>query len=133
MNKWDARFYSLAKEVAMWSKDENCQVGCVAVSTDHRQFTVGYNGYPKGYPDTQPLDKALVTHAELNCILNARVNITGWNMYCTKAPCVPCAKAIATSGITALICPAPTGSWTSEQEKATILLRTLNIHVRFVL
>ena len=72
MTNWVERFHSLAKEVATWSKDPDCQVGAVVVSPDRRLFTAGYNGFPAGIQDkknrlsTKSVKNYYTVHAEIN-------------------------------------------------------------------
>jgi len=134
MDKWTKRFMALAQEAASWSKDPDCKVGAVIVSTDKRLFTVGYNGFPTGiYDGYTMMDKdkklALTVHAEVNAIVNARRDLTGWTMYCTKAPCLDCAKAMIQAGITTAHCPEPkiSSSWYEENMQALGLLNAAGI------
>jgi len=129
--KWDIRFLRLAyREVAQWSKDPDEKVGCVVVSPDRRQVTFGYNGFPIGVADSRErLDdketkNQLSVHAELNAILNARRDLTGWTLYVTKAPCVDCAIAIIQAGITRVVCSGidPSSRWASNQQEARKIL-----------
>lgn len=125
--KWDIRFLRLAsREVAQWSKDPNKQVGCIIVSPDRRRVTFGYNGLPQGVADTDErlgdveVKNRLSVHAELNAILNARTDLTGWTLYVTEPPCVDCAKAIIQAGVARVVCPSgdPTSKWYASQEEA---------------
>lgn len=134
--KWDMRFMRIAKrEVATWSKDPDDGVGCVIVSLDRRQMTTGYNGLPQGLADTpgrlndKEIKNRLTVHAELNAILNARTNLTGWSLYVTKPPCVDCAKAIMQAGIIQVICPniVKTSRWFDDQLLARILLEEAGV------
>jgi len=134
MDKWTERFMALAEEAASWSKDPDCQVGAVIVSPDKRLFTVGYNGFPTGiYDGYSMMDKdkklELTVHAEVNAIVNARRDLTGWSMYCTKAPCSDCAKAMIQAGIAMVHCPEPkiNSSWYEENTQALGLLNAAGI------
>jgi len=126
MDKWDDRFIHLAREVSTWSKVLHSQQGCVAVSPSKRQFTVGYNGLPSNYPDRK-MDISNTIHAEVNCIINAKRALDGWTLYVTKAPCLDCAKVIASAGITKLWSPRPEGSWKASQTEASKLLKVCGI------
>ena len=117
----------MAMEVSTWSKITHSQQGCVAVSSTNRQFTVGYNGLPKNYTDTDIVELCDTVHAELNCIINAGRDLTGWSLYVTKAPCLECAKAIASAGIVNIWSPCPEGSWKANQQQAIELLGACNI------
>ena len=135
--KWDLRFMEMAKnEVATWSKDPSTKVGCVIVSPDRRQFTAGYNGFPIGIKDTthrlnnRDLKYELVVHAELNAILNARMNLTGWTLYATFPPCKECAKAIIQAGISRVVCPelkSVDDRWVISQEAARSILNEAGV------
>tara|TARA_Y100000310_G_scaffold239405_2_gene242996 strand:- start:4273 stop:4722 length:450 start_codon:yes stop_codon:yes gene_type:complete len=139
--KWAERFYSLALEVATWSKDPKAKVGAVLVSPCTRQFSFGYNGFPQGIKDSETrledteTKLALTVHAELNAILNARTNLTGWSLVTTKAPCLDCAKAIVQAGIREVICPPikeTLSNWGSSQAKAFELLNEANIMITII-
>jgi dCMP deaminase len=134
--KWDIRFLRMAtRDVASWSKDPETQVGCVIVSPDRRQVTFGYNGLPKGVADTSERlgDKKtrnrLSVHAELNAILNSRLDLAGWTLYVTKAPCTQCALAIIQAGVTRVVSPPATqdSSWYECQLEAEELLAEAGI------
>lgn len=92
------------------SKDPNTKVGCVIVSPDKRRFTVGYNGFPSSIPDYKKwwnnkncddelCKYDLVNHAEVNAIMQAKTDLTGWSLYCTHFNCLDCARLICTTGI----------------------------------
>jgi len=138
VNKWDSRFFDLAKEVATWSKDPDCKVGAVIVSPDRRLFTVGYNGFPIGIADDGRLtDKHVkncyTVHAEINAILSAHRDLTGWTIYSTKPPCIACAAAVIQAGIVAVRCPPldRASTWFDQNFLALDLLQEANISVQF--
>ena len=70
MNKWQRRFFDLARLVATWSKDPSSQVGAVIVDDKKRIVSVGFNGLPMGVEDTderlnvRELKYELIVHAE---------------------------------------------------------------------
>lgn len=115
MSKWRERFWSLAVEVATWSKDPQRGVGALLVSPDMRQVSWGFNGFPQGIADTPALlgdsqaKLERMVHAELNVILNARRDVSGWTLYVTQHPCNHCALAIIQAGIAVVVCPEPKG------------------------
>lgn len=135
MTDWTSRFFNLAKEVATWSKDPDCKVGVVIVSPDRRLFTSGYNGFPVGIEDkrnrllTKSVKLKYTVHAEVNAIINARRDLTGWIMYSTKPPCLDCAKAMIQAGISSLWCPAVDveSTWFNENMEALALLKEAQI------
>lgn len=112
MDKWDWRFYNLAKEISGWSKDPNKKVGAVIVR-DRKILSTGYNGLPKGIKDDERLfDREwklqAVIHAEVNAILNAArngTNIYGSTIYCSLHPCHRCATSIIQAGLHRVVCP----------------------------
>ena len=138
--KWDIRFLRIAKQqVAEWSKDPDKKVGCVIVSLDRRQLTMGFNGFPQGVEDTsdrlasKSIKNELMVHAELNAILNARIDLTGWTIYVTEPPCIECAKAIIQAGIARVVCPPihPDSHWSVDQIKAKhILIEAGSFHIQ---
>lgn len=139
--EWDLRFLGIAqREYATWSKDPDEQVGAVVVSPDRRQSTPGYNGFPTGIQDMQhklrsnQLKNDLTVHAELNAILNARTDLSGWTLYCTKAPCLDCAKAIIQVGIARVVCPTvETGSsWAHSQGRAYSLMLEAGVEACYI-
>ena len=139
MTKWDDRFYALAKSVASWSKDLDCRVGAVLVSPNHRQFSLGYNGFPKSIDDCpelladKELKNSIIVHAEVNAVLNADQSVAGWYLYCTKTPCLSCAKLLVQSNIAKVVCPAPRedSSWYNDNIAALNLLKRAAIKTRF--
>lgn len=140
MTDWVSRFFKLAKEVSTWSKDPDCKVGVVIVSPDRRLFTTGYNGFPIGVADSEArlsnkrVKLDLTVHAEVNAILNARRDLSGWILFSTKPVCVGCAKAIIQAGIATVWCPelAPESSWFRENMEAIELLNEAQIQSYFI-
>lgn len=133
---WDVRFLRLARnEVAGWSKDPDEKVGCVIVSPSRRQWTAGYNGFPQNIRDgadrfeDRELKNLLTVHAELNAILNARTDLSGWTLYTTKPPCTECAKAIIQAGIVRVVSPRLVSSsrWHANQKRAKALLAEASV------
>ncbi len=137
MNKWNMRYFSLALEVATWSKDPDKQVGAVCVSPDKRSIITGYNGFPVGIEDTDELlnsrimKNKLMVHAEANCIVNGDTSLRSWTMHVTKAPCTECVKLIINARIKRVVCPSPGGSWKDDQLMAISLLTEAKVEVEF--
>ena len=113
---WDEYFMGIAKLSAMRSKDPSTQVGACIVSNDNRILSIGYNGCPNGFPDSdfpwdregKPLETKYlyVCHAEMNAILNYRGNrkeLENAKVYVDLFPCNECAKIISQSGIKEVI------------------------------
>ncbi len=105
---WDVVFMKMAEAIAERSKDPSTQVGSVIVSPDRRRVAVGYNGMIAGIQETdemwqRPQKYSRVLHAEINSILNARCDLTGWTMYVTIPPCSDCAKYVAQAGVKKIV------------------------------
>ena len=111
MDKWDQRFYNLAKNVSEWSKDPSKKVGAVIVD-GRRIIATGYNGLPHGIEDNERLfDREwklkVVIHAEVNAILNAAKNgasTRGCTIYVNIPPCSNCGASIIQAGIRRVVC-----------------------------
>ncbi len=137
MNKWSLRYFSLALEVATWSKDPEKQVGAICVSPDKRSIVTGYNGFPAGIKDSEELlnnkilKNQLMVHAEANCIVNGDTSLRGWTMHITKAPCIECTKLMINARIKRVVCPSPGGSWKDDQLMAISLLTEAQVEVEF--
>ncbi len=113
---WDEYFMGIAQLSSMRSKDPNTQVGCCIVGEDNRILSVGYNGAPNGFDDSDfPWGREgnrletkymYVCHSELNAIINYRGNsrdLVGGKIYVHYFPCNECAKAIIQAGIKEVI------------------------------
>ena len=108
-NKWDERYLSLAREVAMWSKDPSTQVGAIIVGNKKEVLSQGFNGFPRGIDDSkerymcQQTKYQYMVHAEMNAIYNASyrgVLLDGSTLYVYGLPiCSECAKGIIQVGI----------------------------------
>ena len=113
---WDEYFMALARLTSKRSKDPNTQVGAVIVGNDNRILSIGYNGTPNGYKDSEfpweregaPLETKYmyVCHAEMNAIINyrgSRKEFENAKVYVDLFPCNECAKIIIQSGIKEVI------------------------------
>ena len=105
MNKWQVAFMDTAVRFGALSTAERLKVGAIIVK-DGRIISIGYNGMPAGWDnvceDEDFKTKPEVIHAEANAIAKlASSHESGLDayMYVTHAPCIECAKLIATSGI----------------------------------
>lgn len=105
MNKWQVAFMDTAVRFGALSTAERLKVGAIIVK-DGRIISIGYNGMPAGWDNVCEDDdfktKPEVIHAEANAIAKlASSHESGLDayMYVTHAPCIECAKLIATSGI----------------------------------
>lgn len=109
--EWDVFFLGVAKQYATKSKDPSTQVGAVIVRPDHTPASFGFNGFPRGMrddPETYANRDAKLSrmiHAELNALLFAREDLTGYTMYVSFFPCERCAPLAAHMGINRIVCP----------------------------
>lgn len=111
-DKWDIRFMRMAKEYAQFSKDPSTKVGCLLVEPYRRKVIGGYNGFPRYMEDkvewlTNREEKyARTLHAELNAVLNAAQDLTGWTAYTWPlAPCAHCSLVLIQAGIERVVHP----------------------------
>lgn len=81
------------------------QVGCIIVK-DGRVISIGYNGTPPGWENKCEGDDGKtipeVSHAEENAVgklAKSHESGEGASCFLTAAPCLPCAKLLATAGI----------------------------------
>ena len=99
------------------SKDPNKQVGACIVDQQNVICGIGYNGFPRGCPDSKlpwsKLSKSgskldtkypYVCHAEMNAILNKNnSDVAGSKVYVTMFPCNECAKLMIQAGIAEIV------------------------------
>jgi len=130
--KWHRRYLRLAREISSWSKDPSTKVGAVLVDNRRRGIGFGYNGFPKGVPDTQmdyedrELKYKLVVHAEENAILNCPIPIHHceatlfvWPLF----PCNECAKVIIQAGVKQVVSTdTQIGRWSEANDLAANML-----------
>lgn len=95
---------TLRAHAAAHSKDPHTQVAAAILRPDWSTVALGYNGMPKGTPDTtvmwdRPGKYDRVVHAERNAFRFAREGLDGYIMVCTHYPCEKCAADIANAGI----------------------------------
>eukprot|EP00210_Caulerpa_lentillifera_P004290 g4093.t1 len=102
---------------AQRSKDPNRQVGSCIVDEKDVILGIGYNGFPRGCPDTRlpwakrsktenPLETKypFVVHAEANAILNKNnADLSNSRIFVTLFPCNECAKLLIQAGIKEVI------------------------------
>lgn len=106
---WHKWFLGLAEYIASASKDPSTKVGAVLVNDLRQVVGHGYNGFPRGVPDS-PEDYAnreikykKVVHAEINAVLNANSAVRGATLYCTFFPCPQCTAYLINAGIKKII------------------------------
>lgn len=135
--KWDHRFLDLCKVIAEWSHDPSTKVGAVIVRPDRTVCSIGYNGFPRGVIDSElrygnrELKYKMIVHAEMNAILAAKENMTGYSIYVSPLhPCSQCAAAIIQSGIKRVITiKSDRLDWADQFRTAGIMLAEANVEV----
>ena len=108
ITKWDVRFMRIVDlEIAQWSKDRSCKVGCGLV-IDRELISTGFNGMPRGCNDDiearheRPEKYNWFHHAELNAVINAARQgkcTLGCYAYINWYPCDHCAGVLVNAGI----------------------------------
>jgi dCMP deaminase len=97
----------------------------------------GFNGFPAGVADSpgrlgdHEIKNRLSVHAELNAVLNSAADVSGWTLYCTKPPCMDCAKALIQKRLSRVVSPAirMDSRWASVQMEAALLLMEAGVEV----
>lgn len=112
---WDRFFLGMARYISTASKDPSTQVGAVITRPDNRIVGVGFNGFARGVEDlperyeNRDLKYLMVLHAEVNCLLFARQDLTGCSIFTHPfPPCARCAGLIIQSGIKRVVSMPPT-------------------------
>lgn len=94
----------LAHKAAEPSKDPHTKVGAVVSTPDHRNISVGYNGFAAGAYESpalwqRPEKYERVIHAEINALGNADFITRGCYLYITMTPCHKCLPILFQFGI----------------------------------
>ena len=103
--KWDKYFMGIANEVAKKSKDPSSKNGCVIVDEKHRPVSFGYNGTIQGADESKmtlterPMKYYFAIHSEMNAVLFAGKDLTGYTLYNKIATCENCLKYCLQAGI----------------------------------
>lgn len=105
---WHDWYMNIAATVATKSKDPKRKVGCVIADRQWLPRSFGYNGFPRGFPDTPenwtaPEKNKYIIHAEENAILNARSSLEDCVLYSTTIPCLKCCGRIVQTGINLIV------------------------------
>jgi dCMP deaminase len=129
-DKWDRRYFGLAKRVANWSKDPKAKVGAVLLNRQGWPIALGYNGFPAGIEDDidkladAELKQQMVVHAEENALICAGTRARGGTMYVFGKPICPrCAVSIIQAGVkrVAGIQPDPAKNPESDTHKTGVI------------
>lgn len=106
-------FMELAREQAAKSSDPDTKVGIVFVDEQGDVVAAGFNEIPKGIERKgerfeRPEKYKYFEHAERSAIYKAAnygVQLDDTRAYCNATPCIDCARALISVGITELIMP----------------------------
>ncbi len=106
IDKWDRRYFGLARRISLWSKDPKAKVGSVLLNRQGWPIALGYNGFPAGIEDDiekladAQLKNQMVVHAEENALICAGTRARGGTMYVYGKPICPrCAVSIIQAGV----------------------------------
>lgn len=120
---WDEYGLSLAHAASLRVACNRRQVGAVIMDLSHRVVSMGYNGTPAGMvncsdggcprgqlsydecPAFGSYSNCTGGHAEDNAIEYADVDLTGFTIYITCAPCDDCRLLIHNAGIKRAVWP----------------------------
>src|SRR5271165_1136751 len=125
-DKWDRRYFSLAKRISLWSKDPRAKVGAVLLDRKGWPSALGYNGFPAGVEDDVAkledgtLKNEMVVHAEQNTLLCSGSRARRGSLYVYGKPICPrCAVLLIQAGVKRVlgILPDPTRNPGSDTHK----------------
>lgn len=103
--RWQNYFMGLAIAASEGSKDASTKVGAIIYRPDRSTCSTGFNGLPRGIPDTVAnlTDRALkyprIVHAEANALDHRFESVKGYGIVVTAPPCSACALRIISAGI----------------------------------
>lgn len=119
---WDQTWLEMAQVISNRSLCINSKVGAVIVTSDNYVASIAYNGPPRGLnvdgpcgnwceraknragSGTADYSRCSSIHAEANAIIRAdHSQIQGGALYCTRLPCINCARLIANSGVARVV------------------------------
>lgn len=98
-------FMNIAEEVSRLSHDKHTKVGCVITDQEYRIISTGFNGLPSKWTDSiekfleRPLKYTFMSHAESNCIHNAKRDLEDSIAFITHYPCIGCLIDMWQSGV----------------------------------
>jgi len=125
-DKWDRRYFGLARRISSWSKDPKAKVGAVLLNRQGWPIALGYNGFPAGVEDRVEkledgkLKNEMIVHAEQNALLSSGPAARNGTLYVWGKPVCPrCAVLIIQAGVRRVlgIQPDPQENPTSDTHK----------------
>ena len=132
---------------AVRSHDDQSKVGAILVNSDKKEISRGYNGFCSGIPheglDTiRPEKYKWMVHAEANAISNLVIKPEQAYLYCTRMPCLNCAKLLWQNNIKDWFIPkncidfsdikVKVKNYTNEEEKVLQLLLKNGLNISYV-
>jgi len=101
---WHPRWAATLNLMASWSEDTSSQYSALIIDKRNVLVSSGWNGIPRGIrlqPEyhLRPDKYQYFVHAEINCLLQSPIPVTGLSMYLIKPPCAGCAGPIIQAGI----------------------------------
>lgn len=115
----DEYFLGMLALVASRGTCARRRVGAILVDEANCVLATGYNGPPRGFAHctdepcagaTDPpgqTDRCLAIHAEVNAVLQCRALDVARTLYVSCAPCFACAKMLANTRLTRIVCREP--------------------------
>lgn len=110
--EWDLWFLGLAAYAAGRSKDPSTQTGAAIIRPNKTVCSLGYNGFPRQMEDKKEWYEnreekySRILHCEINAILNAAENLTGYTLYTWPfLSCDRCAVQVIQTGISTVVAP----------------------------
>ena len=99
-------FAEMVKTISKLSKDPSTKVGALILRPDNSIASIGYNGFPKGFPDNEEywndreLKYKIVKPAEENALDFCKDQcLEGFSIVVTHFPCPNCAGHLVQKGI----------------------------------
>ncbi len=143
LSKWDARFLTLAEQVAAWSKGPRKRIGAVIMRPDKSIASLGYNGPPRGFDDEAFLRMSredqhfVVIHAEDNALRQTHEaeSVAGYTLFVSPLlPCANCADKIAKAGIRRVVayCGHISPDWRASAEEAERIFINAGVECLFM-
>jgi len=138
VDKWNAYFLRLAREISTRSKDPSTKVGAIIVRPDRSIVSTGYNGFPRLMPDL-PLwyeDRERkyqrIIHAEMNALIQAKQSVEGCTLYTWPFMCCDrCIVHLAQAGIIKFIYPSAQPDaqirWNENFERALLFMDYMHL------
>jgi len=137
------KFYALScYHAELFSKDPNTKVAAMVIDKNYNILSVGYNGLPRGFEETQerwskPTKYQYVVHAEANAICTAARNgakLDGGSIVSTLFPCDQCARLIIQSGLRKVVTvrPEENSSWLQSFEYSKEMFDECGVEIEYV-